>query len=205
MPRLHCSPTRSAYDALYLHLLSLRPRHFADSSIPGDNQFTGAQRSFLKIRRIGRQHLPTRNAFLEYSNGSHIGELAPQTLMMRFGGSDPHPIVRSIARLVAQYQNNLLFYVHGETAKHRAGPRRKRRQRAQHELMWNSLALLDGEQIAVWRNCTATASCYRTAAVREPVQWWRQFCARFSASCRSRPDFRTSRSHVIFSIPPDVQ
>ena len=64
---------------------------------------------------------------------------------MLFGGSEPHPVIRILAILVAQYENNLLFNVDRETPKHGTGPRRERRDRAQHELMRNSLALLDAE------------------------------------------------------------
>src|SRR5262245_57740416 len=125
-------------------------RHLADSRIPGQDQLAGAERGLLEIWRIDGKDLPARYLLREYLNGSHVRELAAQTVVMLFGGREPHPVVCRLVALVAQYENNLLLNVDREASEHGARFRRQRSDRVEHELMRYGFAPPDGEGGVVW-------------------------------------------------------
>src|ERR1039458_2149766 len=128
-----------------------RPRRFADSRVPGNDQLAGAQRRLLEIRRIDRKDLPARYLFAECLNGSHVRELAAQTLVALFGSGEPYPVVGGLVALVAQYEDDLVLNVDREAAEHGTGLGRQRGDRVEHELMRDGLAPLDGEAGIVQR------------------------------------------------------
>src|SRR5271157_6315873 len=102
---------------------SPRPRHLADSRIPGDNDLAGAQRSFLKIWRIGRKNLPAGYLLPECLNGSHIRKFASETFVVLLGGGEPHTVVCRVVALEAEDEDNLVLLVLNidrEGAKHGA-------------------------------------------------------------------------------------
>jgi len=78
--------------------------------------------------------------------------------MVLLGGGEPHPVICRVAALVPEDQDNLLLNVDREAAEHGAGTGRQWSNRIEHELMRNSLALLDGKQGIVQREkgCIAT-------------------------------------------------
>src|ERR1017187_8964853 len=128
-----------------------RPRRFADSRVPGNDQLAGAQRRLLEIRRIDRKDLPARYLLAECLNGSHVRELAAQTLVALFGSGEPYPVVGGLVALVAQYEDDLVLNVDREAAEHGTGLGRRRGDRVEHELMRDGLAPLDGEAGIVQR------------------------------------------------------
>ena len=128
---------------------SPRPRHLADSRIPGNDKLAGAQRRLLETWRIGWKDLPTGYLLAEYPNGSHVWKIAAQTLMMLFGCGEPYPVVGRLGALVAQYKDDLVLNVDREAAEHGAGLGRQRSDRLEHEFIRDGLAPLDGEEAVV--------------------------------------------------------
>lgn len=117
----------------------------ADSGIAGEDEIAGAQRGFLEIRRVGGKHLPAGHLLAEHLNGSHVRKLAAETLVVLFGGAEPHPVVRIRSGLIAQDEDDLVPDVDREAAEHRVSPWRHRSERVEHELMRDVLARLGGE------------------------------------------------------------
>ena len=74
------------------------------------------QRCFLEILRIGWKNLPARHLLPQHSDGSHVGELPPQTPVLVFGCSEPHPVVCRLITLVAEDEDNLVLNVDREAA-----------------------------------------------------------------------------------------
>ena len=72
--------------------------------------------------------------------------MLPQTLVVLLGRGQPHSVVRRPIALVAQDDDYLVLNVDREAAKHRASLGRQRNHRVEHELMWDGLSLLDGEE-----------------------------------------------------------
>jgi hypothetical protein len=56
-----------------------------DSRIPCQDKIAGVQRCFLEILRIGWKNLPARHLLPQHLDGSHVGELPPQTPVLVFG------------------------------------------------------------------------------------------------------------------------
>src|SRR5262252_5452844 len=143
---------------------SPRPWYLADSRISGDDELAGAHCSLLEIRCIGRYDLPARYFLPQYLNGSHVRELAAQTLMVLCGGGEPDTVVCRVLALVAEHEDNLVLNVDSEATKHAASPGRQGSNRVEHELVRCDLALLGGEQGAICqlRCCAATRFRHRT-------------------------------------------
>lgn len=118
----------------------------------------------LEIWRIGRKDLPARDLLPKYLNGSHVPELAAQTLVVLLGGGKPHAVVRRLVALVAQYEDNLVLNVDREAAEHGASRRRQWSDRVEHELMRDDLALLDGEEGVLQREKGRVATTLRHRA-----------------------------------------
>ena len=72
-----------------------------------------------------------------------MGELALQTLVVLFGGGEPHSVVFLLFRFFAQHQDNLVSNVNGETAEHGAGFDRERGKCFEHKLVGNRLTKFD--------------------------------------------------------------
>jgi hypothetical protein len=138
-------PTRSLRNSALLGfpLLRLcfrhspRRRDFPDARISRKHHLTGTHRRLLEIRRIAGKNLPTRNFFSQDLHRAHMGKLRAQTGVMLFGGGQPNPVVRGVCRLVAQDENDFVFHVDREAAKHRVRARRQRRQCVEHKFMWH--------------------------------------------------------------------
>jgi hypothetical protein len=109
------------------------------------------QRCFLEILRIGWKNLPARHPLPQHSDGSHVGELPPQTPVLVFGCSEPHPVVCHLITFVAEDEDNLVLNIDREAAEHGARLGRQRRDRVEDEFMWDRLARLAGEQGVVKR------------------------------------------------------
>jgi hypothetical protein len=129
-----------------------RARHLPDSRVPGENEFAGVQGRLLEILGIGRKDLPARDLLPQHLNGSHVGELAPQTLVVLLGGGEPHPVVGRRVAFIAEDEDNLVLNVDRKAAEHGAGHGRQRSERVEHECMRDRLALLDGEEGIVQRD-----------------------------------------------------
>ena len=87
----------------------------------------------------------------EELNRPHRGELLLQTFVVLDRCCEPDAVVPWEIRSVAQYQDDLLFYVDRETAKHRPGRERYARERVEHKLEWHGLACLDCKDSLVRR------------------------------------------------------
>jgi hypothetical protein len=105
------------------------------------------QRCFLEILRIGWKNLLARHILPQHLDGSHVGELPPQTPVLVFGGSEPHPVVCRLITFVAEDEDNLVLNVDREAAEHGARLGRQRSDCVELEFMWNRLARLDGDLI----------------------------------------------------------
>ena len=122
------------------------------------------QRCFLEILRIGWKNLPARHFLPQHLDGSHVGELPPQTPVMVFGGSEPHPVVCRLITFVAEDEDNLVLNVDREAAEHGARLGRQRSDRVEDEFMWDRLARLAGEQGVVQREEGRIATGLRHAS-----------------------------------------
>lgn len=123
-----------------------RPRYLPDSRISRKDKPAGAQRSLFEILRVGREDLPACHLLPEHLNRAHVRELPPQTLVVFLGRGQPHSVVCRPIALVTEDEDNLVLNVDREAAKHGASLGRQRRDRVEHELMRDSLTLLDGEE-----------------------------------------------------------
>lgn len=119
------------------------------------------QRRLLEIERIGRKYLPPCYSLPEYLNRSHAWELAPQTLVVLFGGGEPHSVIRSSTAFVTEYEDNLVFNINREAAEHGASPGRPRRDRVEYELIGDDFARLWGERGLVQREKGRAATTRR--------------------------------------------
>jgi len=97
---------------------------------------------FLEIRGIGWKQLPAGYRFPQHLNGSHVGKLAAQALVMLFGCDKPHSIICGALGLVPEDQDYFVFHVNGKAAEHQPRVWRKRSHRVEHELVRNRFALL---------------------------------------------------------------
>src|ERR1017187_321200 len=129
-PHEHCGYPRCCFpleDATFGGLFGCFrapcPRRLPNSRIPCKNEFAGAHRRFLEILSIGRKDLPARHLLPQHLNGSHVGELPPQTLVMLLGGGEPHSVVGRLVRLVAEDEDDFVLNVEGEASEHRTGRR----------------------------------------------------------------------------------
>lgn len=122
------------------------------------------QRCFLEILRIGWKNLPARHLLPQHLDGSHVGELPPQTPVLVFGCSEPHPVVCRLITFVAEDEDNLVLNVDREAAEHGARLGRQRSDRVEHEFMWDRLARLDVEQGVVQRKEGRVATGLRHAS-----------------------------------------
>src|SRR5208282_2161438 len=179
---------RTTFRGLLGWLRAPRARHLADSRISRENEFAGAQRSFLEILRIGGKELPAshllrqnilphcllpqnilpQHVFHQHLEGSHAGEVPPQALVVLLGGGEPHSVVRRLTRFVfvPEDEDNLVFNIDGEAAEHGAGPRRQRRESIEHEFVRDRLTLLDAEDSVVQRKKSRFATGRRHTGLR---------------------------------------
>jgi hypothetical protein len=137
------------------HSGAARPGHFSDSRISGKDEFAGAQGRLLEIRGIGWKHLPAGYRLPQHLNGSHVGKLAAQALVMLFGCGKPHSVICGALGLVPEDQDDFVIHVNGEAAEHRASVRRQRSDCVEDELMRNGLALLEWEDGTSQRRVSA--------------------------------------------------
>jgi len=111
------------------------PGNFPDSRIHRQDKIVGVQRCFLKILRIGWKNLPARHLLPQHLDGSHVGELPPQTPVLVFGYSEPHPVVCRLITFVAEDEDNLVLNVDREAAEHGARLGRQRSDCVEHEFV----------------------------------------------------------------------
>jgi len=135
----------------FCRLLGVRLRgsacsgHFSDSRVACENEFAGAQRCFFEILRIGRKHLPAGHFLSQHLDGSHVGEVASQALVVLLGGGEPYAVVRGLAMFVfvPEDQNNLVLNVNRQAAEHGMSAWRERSDGVEYEFVRDRLALLD--------------------------------------------------------------
>ena len=122
------------------------------------------QGCFLEILRVGWKDLPARHLLPQHLDGSHVGELPPQTPVLVFGGGKPHPVVCRLITFIAEDEDNLVLNVDREAAEHGARLGRQRSDRVEHEFMRDRLAMLDGERGVVQREEGSIATGLRHAS-----------------------------------------
>ncbi len=144
-------------------LRPLRTWHLADSSISCEDELAGAQGSLFEVLCIGRKNLPPRYLRPKHLDRSHTGEVSPQTLVVLFGGGEPHSVVGRLAGLVfiSEDEDDLVCNIDGEAAEHGASPRRQRPEGVEHKFMRHRLPPLDGKDSVVQRKNGRFASGLR--------------------------------------------
>src|ERR1019366_361674 len=89
-------------------------RHFADPRVPGEHELAGMECGLLKIRSIGRKHLPSSYLFAQHSNRSHVGKFGAQRFVVLLCRRQPHSVVCRWVRLFAQDKDDLVFHIDGQ-------------------------------------------------------------------------------------------
>ncbi len=124
-----------------------RFRNLTDAGITGEYEFASTHRSLLEIGRVRWQHLPPGNFLPEQLNGSHVGKLLTQALVMVVRGREPDAIVGGVSRLLAQDENNFFADVNCSATEHRARDRREFSDGVENEFVRNWFASFDRERI----------------------------------------------------------
>src|SRR5271166_3787995 len=67
--------------------------HFADARVTRGDQVTCMQGRLLEVRRIGGEHLPSRDFLPEHFDRSHVRKFAAQRFVVFLCGGEPHSVI----------------------------------------------------------------------------------------------------------------
>ena len=109
------------------------------------------ERGSFEIRRIDRKNLPSGHLLAQDLDGSHVGKLQPQTLVMFFGRGQPHSVVQRSGRLVTKDEDNFFLNINRKAAEHGSSPRRQRSNGIQDKRKRDGLARLHAEEGVIER------------------------------------------------------